>query len=72
MLRERSNWTVMRRGAERIDRGHLGHAGDLAEPALERSRDRGGHGLGIGARPAGGDAMVGNSTDGRLATGRKR
>ncbi len=43
------------RRAQRAARRQLGHAGDLAEPALERGRDRRRHGLGIGARPAGGD-----------------
>ena len=40
-------------GAERAHRGHLGHAGDLAEAPLRGSRDRGRHGLGVGAGPAG-------------------
>ena len=43
-------------GAERTARGQLGDPRDLAEPALERRRDRRRHGLGVGARPAGGDA----------------
>ena len=56
--------------AQRADRGHLGDAGDLAEPPLERRGDGRRHGLGIGARPARLTRMVGNSTAGRLATGR--
>ena len=33
-------------GAERAERGHLRDAGDLADLAFQRRRDRGGHGLG--------------------------
>ena len=54
-LRLRSNWMEMRVRAERADRGHLVDAGDLAQPPLQRRRHRGGHGLRVGARPAGGD-----------------
>ena len=43
-------------GAERAARGQLGDPRDFAEPAFERRRDRRRHGLGVGARPAGGDA----------------
>ena len=59
--------------AERAGRGDLGDAGDLAEPALERRRDGRRHGRRVGAGPAGADTrMVGKSTVGMLATGRKR
>ena len=40
------------RRALRAHRGQLGHAGDLAEAALERRGDGGRHRLGIGAGPA--------------------
>ena len=40
------------RGAERRHRGHLGHAGDLAEAAFQRRGDGGGHGRRIGTRAA--------------------
>ena len=39
MLRARSNWMEMRVRAQRVDRGHLVDAGDLAQPPLERGRD---------------------------------
>ena len=42
--------------AERAARGQFGHAGNFAEPAFERRRDRRRHGLRIGARPARVDA----------------
>ncbi len=37
------------RRAQRVDRGHLGQAGDAAEAAFERGGHRGGHGVGAGA-----------------------
>ena len=43
------------RRPERARRGHLGHAGDAAELALERRRHRGGHGVRVGAGKSGRD-----------------
>ena len=70
MLRLRSNCTVMRVSAERRARRHLGDAGDLAEPPLQRRRHRLRHGLGIGAGPAGADAD-GREVDRRHARDRQ-
>src|ERR1700730_16496872 len=44
-----------RRGSQITRRGHLGHAGNLRQLALQRLRHRGGHGFGAAARQAGGD-----------------
>ena len=54
---------------ERAGRGHLRDAGDLGELALERRRDRGGHGVRAGAGKLGRHLMVGKSTCGSGATG---
>ena len=45
MSRVRSNCTEMLAEPSELDRGHLGHAGDLAEAALERRGDGRRHGL---------------------------
>ena len=45
--------------AQSAGRGHLGDAGDAAELAFERRRDRGGHGLRTRAGQAGGHVYGG-------------
>ena len=58
--------------ADRRGRGEFGDAGDFAEPALERGGDGGGHGFGPAPGRAAKTTMVGMSTLGSAATGRKR
>ena len=57
---------------QRARRGHLGDAGNGAEPAFQRRGDRGRHGHGVRAGPARRDVDGRHLDTGSGATGRKR